>query len=163
MAKQASVNLTPATGAVAIFDLMTFLAATLGWVVLEASDGSTYEADVPTNGNPITGGGAGAGGMANANAWFRIREPGGAGQREWTFQRDATNNTDWRVKMSALDGFTGGTPGATQTPSNATDEQILHGSGTDAAPVHAALFEADGTYRWHLVGFDVAEDTVWPF
>ncbi len=162
MAKQASVNLTPATGAVAIFDLMTFLAASLGFVVQEASDGSTYEADVPTNGNPITGGGSGAGGLANANAWFRIQEPPAGGSREWVFQRDATNNTDWRVKVSALDMFVGGTPDATEVPS-AVDEDVMHGSGTDAAPVHAALFKGDGTYRWHLVGFDAAEDTVFPW
>lgn len=162
MAKQASVNNSPATGAVAIFDLMTFLVASLAMEVLEASDGTTYEADVPTNGNPITGGGAGAGGMANANAWFRIREAGGAGGREWTFQRDNTNNTDWRVKFSALDGFTGGTPGATQTPS-ATDEHVIFGSGTDASPTHATMFTADGSYRWHLVGYDVAETGVYPW
>lgn len=162
MAKQASVNLTPATGAVAIFDLMTFLVTALGFVVQEASDGSSYEADVPANGNPITGGGSGAGGLANANAWFRIQEPPTGGSREWVFQRDATNNTDWRVKVSALDGFVGGTPDATEVPS-AVDEDVMHGSGTDAVPVHAALFEADGTYRWHLVGFDVAEDTVFPW
>ncbi len=109
-----------------------------------------------------SGGGAGAGGMANANAWFRIREPGGAGGREWTFQRDTVNNTDWRVKFSALDGFTGGTPGATQTPS-AADEHVIFGSGTDASPTHTTLFPTDGTYRWHNVGFDVAEDGVYPW
>lgn len=169
MSKLTNPNLTPATGAVAIFDLLTFLTAQLKWVLLEDSDGSTHEADVPANGATLTGGGAGAGGLGNANAWFRVREPNasvdplaGAIAREWTFQRDATNNTDWRIKMSSLDGFIGGTPGATQTPS-AVDEQILLGSGTDAAPVHAATFGIDGTYRWHLSGYDVAEDGVFPF
>jgi hypothetical protein len=170
MAKQANVNLLPATGASAIFELMDFLVSSLAWVVLEASDGTTYEADVPANGNPITGGGSGANGLGNANAWFRIREPNanvnpasGGIAREWTFQRDSgANDEDWRVKVSALDGFIGGTPGATQTPS-AVDEDIIFGGGTDAAPTHTTMLPNDGTYRWHLVGFDIAENGVFPF
>jgi len=168
MAKQTSVNGSPITGAWAIFDLMTFLELH-SWVVLEDSDGTTHEADVPTNGHQVTQGGSGAGGLGNSNAWFRIREPNGNVNpasggiaREWTFQRDTVNSTDWRVKMSALDGFIGGSPSPTQTPS-ASDEQTLRGSGTDASPTHVQLFAVDNTYRWHLVLYDVAEDGVYPF
>lgn len=155
MAKQATVNSVPATGAVAIFELVDFLVSSLGFVQVDGSDGTTY----PTT---ITSGAAGAGGLGNANAWVRVREAAGGGNREWVFQRDASNNTDWRVKVSALDGFSGGTPGATQVPS-ATDEDVILGSGTDASPTHVALFDTDGSYRWHLIGFDVAEDTVYPW
>lgn len=162
MAKQTNVNLNPTTGAVAMFEWSDFLVSSLGFEILEESDGSTYEADVPTNGRVITSGAGGAGGFANANAWTRIREPGGAGGREWTVQRDTANNTDWRIKFSSLDGFTGGSPGATQTPS-AADEHVIFGSGSDASPTHTTFFGADGTYRFHLVGFDVAEDGVYPW
>jgi len=162
MAKQSNVNLNPATGSVAMFEWTDFLVSSLGFEILEESDGTTYEADVPANGRQITSGAGGAGGFANANAWCRIREPGGAGGREWTVQRDTSNNTDWRLKFSSLDGFTGGTPGPTQTPS-AADEFLLLGAGTDASPSHTTLFGGDGTYRWHLVGFDAAEDGVFPW
>lgn len=159
MAKQASVNHIPADGPEAIFLLRNFLRDSLGWVVVAESDGSTYEADVVNNGHQITHAGTGAGGMSNTNAWFRIQDPDGS--REWTFQR-STTVTSWRVKASALDGFTGGTPSATATPS-ATDEQILLGGGTDASPTWGTLFVNVKTWRWHMVGWDVAEDGVWPF
>ncbi len=153
MAKQTNVNLLPATGAEAIYDLKEFLKTSLSFVVPESSDGTTYN----NAADQITSGGAGANGMANANAWFRIQDPDG--EYEWTFQRDASNNTDWRIKYSAADGFTGGSPAATQTPS-ATDEQLLHGAGTDASPTHSVLFQTDGGYRWHLSGFDVGVGAV---
>lgn len=160
MAKQTSVNLSPATGAAAILALRDFLVSSCGWVTIEESDGTTYESDVVTNGNQVTHGGTGAGGLNNNHAWFRIQEPGGV--REWTFQRSTVNDTQWRVKVSALDGFTGGSPGATQTPS-AADENVVHGSGTDASPGYATLFNTATFYRWHLVAWDVAENGVYPF
>lgn len=155
MAKKTSVNNSPATGAEAIYELASWLVSDLGFTIEEASDGTTY----PTT---LTGGGAGAGGLGNPFAWLRLRDATGAGGREWTFQRDNANNTNWRVKMSALDGFVGGSPAATQTPS-ATDEAILLGGGTDASPSLSALFASDGTYRWHLSGFDAAETGVYPW
>jgi hypothetical protein len=151
MAKQTSVNGSPTKGTDAIFDLMTWLEASMGFTVLEASDGTVYEADVPLNGNPLVT----SADLTNNSAWFRIASSAG---REWTFQRGTTNLL-WRIKSSALDLFTGGAPGATQTPS-ATDEQILFGAGTDAAPTFGTLFPADGTYRWHLVGFDIGVGAV---
>jgi hypothetical protein len=143
------INLTPATGPVAVFTLKQRLKAK-GWIVKSSSDGTTYSASADV----ITSGGAGANGLANNNAWFRIQMPTMDGVlRELTIQR-GTGNTAWRVKYGA--NFTGGSPGATQTPS-ATDEQILLGGGTDALPTFGTWFGADGSYYFHAVAGD-AED-----
>ncbi len=133
---------SPATGAAAVFELKTLLKLQ-GFTVLASSDGTTYNAA----GDQITVPGSGAGGMANNNAWFRIRAPGGAGAQEWTFQRGTTNPV-WRVKRSLSNPFTGGSPGATQTPS-ATNEFVVMGGGTDASPTFGTWFGTDATYRWN--------------
>lgn len=144
MAYSYSTNNSPATGAVAMYTLKELM-KTAGWTVEASSDGSTYN----SSGDQITSGSSGAGGMANASAWFRIRMPSTDGvTREFTFQR--TSNTNWRIKYSQSAGFTGGSPGTTQTAS-ATDEAILLGGGTDAAPTYAALFAADAGYRFNAI------------
>lgn len=141
-------NLVPATGAYVAFYLKECLKQA-GWTVQSSSDGTTYNA----GGDQITTGAAGAGGMANNSAWFRIRSPAGAGGRELTFQRGTTNLL-WRHKLSHTSGFTGGSPGATQTPS-AADERIVAGAGTDAAPTFITWLAADASYKAH-VGADNA-------
>lgn len=145
MAKHYDANKSPTTGTEAIFTLKTVLKAA-GWTVPSSSDGTTYNA----SGDQITHIGSGAGGLANTGAWFRIRQPDGA--REFTFQR-GTTGISWRLKYSAFDLFTGGTPGATQTPS-ATDEIVLRGGGTDASPTYVQVLPTDGTYKWHVVAQD---------
>lgn len=144
---------TPTTGAVAMFNLKELL-KTAGWTVMSSSDGTTYNA----GGDQISSGAAGANGMANNNAWFRIRSPAGAGAVEYIFQRGTTNLV-WRGKRSRTAGFTGGSPSATQTPS-ATDEGTFLGGGTDAAPTFAGFHTTDNTYRWN-VGADNASPYGW--
>jgi hypothetical protein len=78
--------------------------------------------------------------------------------REYTFQR-GTTNVAWRIKYSYSAGFTGGSPGATQTPS-ATDEQTLFGGGTDAAPSFSTLFGTDAGYRFNVIAGGSAEGYV---
>jgi hypothetical protein len=136
-----SVNNSFATGAIAVFNLKETL-KTGGWLVKSSSDGTTYN----STGDQIVSGAAGATGLANSNAWFRIQAPG-TPHREFTFQRGS--NTSWRIKYSTAANFTGGSPGATQTPS-ATDEQLLLGTGTDAAPSTATWFSADAGYLTHI-------------
>ena len=142
---------SPSTGSVAIYELKERLKSA-GWTVLSSSDGTTYN----SGGDQITGGGSGANGMANTNAWFRIRDPGGVAS--FIFQR-GTTNVLWRIKYSRSAGFTGGSPSATQTPS-ATDENTFWGGGTDASPTFGTLFSTDGTYRWN-VGADNAAPYGW--
>lgn len=142
MAKITSVNNLPATGSVAMYQFKETLKLA-GWTVESSSDGTTYN----SSGDQISSGSSGANGMANTNAWFRIRDPGG--MREFTFQRGTTDLL-WRTKYSALDRFIGGSPSATQTPT-ATDGQIINGGGTDASPTFFTLFTTNGTYRWHVI------------
>jgi hypothetical protein len=143
------VNLTPATGAIAVFNVKEGLKQA-GWTVKASSDGTTYNA----TGDQITTGAAGAGGMANNNAWFRIQSPAGPGGREFTFQRGTTNLV-WRAKVSHSAGFStpAGTP-ASQTPS-AADQQIYAGGGTDASPSFLSWLATDNTYKQHI-GCDAA-------
>ena len=146
-------NLTPATWAVAIFNLKTQLVAQGGWVVRASSDGTTYNA----TGDQISTGSSGAGGLDNASAWFRVQAPDGL--HEFTFQRNsatgANTSRSMRVKYSKAAHFTGGSPGATQTAS-ATDEQILIGGGTDASPTYTQWQSAsDNTYSQNI-GVDSA-------
>lgn len=143
MAKAYNVNQTPATGSVAMYNLLALLFGN-GWVVKSSSDGTTYNA----TGNQLTNGAVGAGGLGNASAWFRIQAPDAA--RELVVQRSAANNTQWRIKYSPATHFTGGAPAATQVPS-ATDEVVLLGGGSDAAPTMATLFGADAGYRHNLM------------
>lgn len=149
MAYSFSTNTTPATAAVAIFNLKTLLKAQ-GWTVPRSSDGTTYN----STGDQISTGASGANGMDNARAWFVIQAQG-ATHRQFCFQRQNTvgvnTSYQWRVKYSKTAGFTGGSPAATVTPS-AADEQVLLGAGTDASPTFAALFAttADGGFRHNL-------------
>jgi hypothetical protein len=139
MAWQFSTNNTPATGAAAMYLLLTKLIAA-GWVVKSSSDGTTYN----SSGNQITGGGSGANGLANNSAWFRVQDPGGL--REYVAQRGTTNLV-WRWTYSKSAHFVTGSPSATQVPS-ASDGQILNGGGTDGAPTFATMFGADASYRY---------------
>jgi len=145
---------TPATGAQAMYEFKEQL-VTAGWSIIDSSDGTTYGA-----GDQITSGGTGAGGMENDYAWFTIQSPNGAGFDQFNIQRQASGNTQWRVKHSRTSGFTGGTPGATEVAS-AADEQILFGGGTDASPTMATLFATDGTYRWNVAAENFSSYEFW--
>lgn len=141
MAKVYKVNFSPSTGAEAIYELKNVLTGS-GWTVISSSDGNTVSnSDLITS--PTT--------MTNQNAWFVIQEPIGS-NRQWCFQR-TTSNLSWRVKISVNAGFSGGNASEAIVPS-ATDEGIIWGSGTDASPTGATLFDADNTYRFHIIADD---------
>lgn len=134
------INTVVATGSEAIFKLKEVLKGA-GWTVVSSSDASTYDA---TSNDVITS----AAGMANNSAWFVVQEPGTSG-RSWCFQR-GTTNVLWRIKNSPLAGFVDASATATRTPLG-SDQTILWGGGTDAAPTYATFFGTDGTYRWHAI------------
>jgi hypothetical protein len=144
MAYSFSVNNTPATGAVAMYLLISTL-MTAGWTKVEDSDGTTYSAV----GTQVTSGAAGANGLGNSSAWVRMAAPAVSGQiRELIIQRGTTNDRGWQIKYSASARFIGGAPAATVTPT-ATDEVYMIGAGT-AATALASWFNTDATYRWHI-------------
>lgn len=151
MAYTFSVNNAPATGAVAMYLLISTL-MTAGWTKVNDSDGTTYSA----GGTQVTSGNTGANGLGNSSAWVRMQAPTVAGQtREFIFQRGTGTSRDWQIKYSASAGFTGGAPAATVTPT-ATDEVYMIGAGT-AATALANWFNTDATYRWHIACGGTAE------
>jgi hypothetical protein len=139
--ENSAVNLNPAASGNSAYYLKETLKQA-GWVVKSSSDATTYN----STGDQITQPSTGAGGIANNNSWWRIQSPAGASSKEFTFQY---NTGQWRVKFSHSAGFSGGSPSASQTPS-ATDEQLLLGAGTDAAPTFATFFSTNGTYKLHI-------------
>jgi hypothetical protein len=133
----------PATNALGVFNFKTLLKAH-GYTVPASSDGTTYNA----SGDQITTGAAGAGGMDNNGAWFRLRSANGL--VEFTVQRGTGGSpSNYRIKVARAP-FTAGSPAATVTPQTANptlDEVILLGGGTDAAPSFSTLIGAVGTTR----------------
>jgi len=157
MAYTFSVNNSPATGAVAMYTLISTLMSA-GWLKKMDSDGTTYS----STGVQVTSGNAGTGGLGNTNAWVRLQAPqvnGGAvvnQTRELTIQRGTTDLV-WRIKYSASALFTGGSPAAAVTPSS-TDEIFMMGAATDASPTfYSWISGATGDERWHFVAGGAAE------
>lgn len=140
-----------------VFALKQLLKNSASWTVRSSSDGTTYNAA----GDQITLAGSGAGGLNNTNAWFVVRDPGGV--REFCIQRIGASYS-YRIKYSPSAHFSGGTPGATRVPS-ATDEQVLCGGGTDAAPTGTSIFETGSgvNYRYHAVAYTTAIGGVYGF
>jgi hypothetical protein len=150
-------NLAPANGAALLYAIKARLKLA-GWTVMASGDGlSAYGAASDV----ITNNGAGANGINQQRAWFRIKMPGAT--REFVFQR-GTNATDLRLKYSVL-GFSTGSPSATQAPT-ASDEQILIAGGTDATPtgtnyvgtINKCQIWADNAspYGWGVHGWSAA-------
>lgn len=159
MARFANVNNTFTTVGGFHFAIRgVYLAA--GWTDVGGSDGTTYSGVT----SPIVSGSTGAGGFGNTGAWCRLRDP--AGRREVCIQ--GGNNTlsvatHARIKKSELAGFVGGTPGAVRVPS-ATDEQILFGAGTDAAPTYGSLWTTSPSgARLHAVAESTPVGDVYGF
>jgi hypothetical protein len=168
MAYVGSTNIAVSNGAgTYLFTLKSALVAA-GWTLVSSSNGTTvsvFPADAVPN---VTE-------FAKASAWARLREPlvpGGIGQREYILQNGTLNGTTAIIKYSRATGFsTGGT--ATVAPTTGVgDGQVMVGTGTDAAPVAAALANATGIvsavasntaspgvyggYAWYLIGYTIA-------
>lgn len=148
MAYTFNLNIASPTSAAAIYALKTLLKAA-GWTVPKSSDGLTY---FPAS-DGITGGGVGAGGYENANAWFIVQMPGST--RQFAIQRLAAQS--WKIKYSPVAGFSGGSPSASAMPS-ATDEKVALGGGTDSSPTGNTWFFIPGTAcKYHIAVGDADE------
>jgi hypothetical protein len=145
---------TPLTGYVAMYEFKELLKSA-GWVVKSSGTGTSgagsgvYDAaaDAVTTSEL----------MSNPKAWFRIQSPDTL--REYTFQTVSVA-TDWRVKYSFAAKFIGGAPAAGITPS-ATDEYIIWGTGTDAAPSANTFFTTNNTYRWNVCADNASPYGFW--
>lgn len=151
MAYTFTTNQTPATGSVAVYNLIARLLAA-GWTKVKDSDGTTYSAA----GTQVTGGGAGASGLGNSSAWVNLRAP--SGTRELVFQR-GTNDTQWRITYSPT-AFSSGSPAATVVPSSANGSIVL-GGGSDGVPTFATWFATNGGYRQQIGADNASPYAFW--
>ena len=107
----------------------------LGWTVPRSGDATNYS----SSGDLITSGAA----MAVTLAWFECIAPDGSWA--FSFQR-GSSNTVGRVKFTWGNGFSAGSPSATQVSATASagDEYLFVGGGTDAAPTYGTVIAGTG-------------------
>lgn len=104
----------------------------------------------------------------NSNgAWVRMREPSGAGGREYLMMRGSAG-VNALIKYSRSTGFVSGSPAAAVAPHTGAsgDGQVILGSGADTAatgPASAAAFTDNGTGYAHCVASDTANNGVYGF
>lgn len=131
-----------------------------GWSVLASGTGtagSTAASDLIT-----TGTGTAIGSFARASAWVRIREPSGAGGREYILQNgNADNSVNVIIKYSRATGFTSGGTATVAPTTGGGDGVMFVGTGTDAAPVQATWLPGAATGYYHAVASDVAVNGVY--
>lgn len=149
MAYVNSVNLTPADGGVAMYELKQLL-LTAGWTVIRSTDNvSVANADLWVSGA-----------IANTNqVWMILQKPGGS-TNQLAIQRVSAER-DWRFYFSR-DGYdTSGATGSTTTlpdPLTPGDSMPLQG----VQWFHSTNFlPAGGSYRFHIVADNAAPYSFW--
>lgn len=121
-----------------------------GWTVPRSGTTAAYD---NTGADLITSGAT----LAVARAWFECRHP--TGLCSFTFQYGTTTTARIKVCFNG-DAFSGGAPSANTTgaTASATDEYVVCGGGTDAAPTYTA-FNGTNTHR----DFSCAIENVAPY
>lgn len=120
-----------------------------GWTVRCSGDGlSAYG----SSSDIITHAGSGANGISNNLAWYVIYKTCSyTGQRrEFCVQMMAASHTTHRLSDSASAGFVTGSPSATRIP-DASDEIIIFGGGTSAAPTGTAWLDGSTARTHHYI------------
>lgn len=146
---QSTINLGPYKGgSLPMFHLKELLKS-VGWTVVQSSDGTTYNG----SGDQITSADSGSNGMNNNSAWYRIQDP--AVLREYVFQR-GTNDASWKGIYSASDKFTATVGNATTVPT-ANDEQGIF----KAVKTNQTIFSTSAAYRYHIAVQDAAHNGVY--
>lgn len=131
MADAYVLNQFPTTYGAAM-SLLAEMLVSSGWTYQASGDGlSGYSSSGKIFTNTVSGA---ALSWSNPKAWARLQGPLG---REFILQHN--NDATARIKYAASGGFTGGSPAAAVTPSS-TEERVLRGAGTDAAPTFSAWF-----------------------
>jgi hypothetical protein len=103
----------------------------------------------------------------SVGAWVRMREPSGAGGREYLMMRGLTA-TGSLIKYSRSTGFVSGSPGAATAPHTGAsgDGQVILGVGTDVNATIAgsgSILTDNGTGYAHCVASDTANNGVYGF
>lgn len=151
-----SQNLTPATGCVAMYNLLNALISNCVWILEGYGDGTANESNaggLTWGAGTISSGASGAHGLCNGTSWVRVREP--SGTRELLVQRNSSN-TSWAWHYSVGGLFTGTGNGALtfNVAPTATDvTRLVANADTNAAG--QTIFGTDNTYR-QQIGCDSA-------
>lgn len=163
MAFVGSVNNVVTVGTADYLNAIKTALLAAGWELMASSNGTTYTAGASPDRLPdVTAWNA-------SGAWCRLREPGGAGGREYCFMRGSSATTAI-IKYSRATGFVGGSPGATTLPTTGAggDGVVWVGSsvgfGQDASvtgPGSAATFANATTGYVSCVASDTALNGVY--
>lgn len=147
-----STNNTNINGSQAMYTLKATL-VTAGWTVQNSSDGISYSAGV----DKWLSGSSGANGVANGNAWVRLKQPG-SGNREFLIQRGS--NTSWVVLYAVTGGFTGvanGAISASVAPTATTASEGKAIVGTTGGSANATtIFQTDNAYNLSVIANNAA-------
>ena len=152
MATIFSVNQSPSTGAIAMYQLIAAMLSG-GWVQKGSGDATTFSNSAA---GPVTNGGTGASGLGNNAAWVRLQMPalsfaGVSSNRELLIQR-GNSDINWWIRYSPTLNFTGSAGGAisaTVAPTAVDQVNIL---GT--AQAGTTIFSTNNTYRCNCMAYD---------
>jgi hypothetical protein len=150
MAKQVDVNVDCTTyyASQAFYNMKVLLDTLCGWTVVDSGSGT---AGAYGSGTDLI---SSVGVMDTARAWYVIRD---ANSKIWLSVQRTTSNNTFRIKLH-ITNPTGGTPDKEIVPSS-TDEKVLLGGGSDAAPTGASPFTgAAGAPRAHIISYDANQN-----
>ena len=150
MAIVSSTNTTPTDSSTAIYALKETLKLA-NWTV--SKSGSSSATPTFSDSTDVIDSAAK---MASNSAWFYIEAPNGQG---FMFQNQ-NNSTAWRIKWRGNGGAVGTAVSATITPA-ITNEIIMRGSGTDAAPGYTNFLPTNSSYRWNVIADDASPYGFW--
>lgn len=141
--------------------LLKSLLKSAGWTVTAAGTGTGGTAVSGANSDQFA---SGSTLYARAQAWFVITHP--VSSRSFTFQHANTSATsiNWRIKYSPGGFAVTASQTVNQTPGPITgsEETILIGGGTDAAPTFAQFFNATTqTRRFHAMADNASPYGFW--
>jgi hypothetical protein len=158
-------NANSGTAGTALFAIKTALKLA-GWTVISSATGTGGTTSLGTPASPgadliTTGTGTSLGSFRVANAWVRLREPGG-GTREYILQNgNANSSTSAIIKYSRATGFgTGGTATVSQTTGGG-DGIVFLGGGTDTSPTQVAWITSAAAGYIHATASDTPTNGVY--
>jgi len=122
-----------------------------GWTLLASSNGVTLNTGTPATDNLTT-----AAAFNAASAWCRLREPSGAGGREFILMHGAASSKDGLIKYSRSTGFnTTAAQNATTCPTTGVggDGQLIAALNTTLTDLTATTSGSATAIVWTQAGY----------